>query len=120
MLTCVRIVNYCLLLLKVSSALAYLHAEKNIVHFDIRPENVLVFKYPQPVTGHHCLSLETSQSCRDGRGGVLIKLTDLGISAFFGPGGFQRSRTTSGYAAPEFLRYLGKEPLSEKVSAISS
>ena len=97
----------------------YLHTEKNIVHFDIRPENVLVFKYPQPAAGYHCVSLETSQSCHDETRGVLVKLTDLGISAFFGPGGFQRSRTTTGYAAPEFLKYLGNEPLSEKVNAIT-
>ena len=108
-----------MLFLKVSSALAYLHSEKNIIHFDIKPGNVLVFKYPQP--GHHCFSSEASltyESCHDGGGDVLVKLADLGISALFGQVGFQHSRTTMGYAAPEILKYLGSKPVSEKVNTI--
>ena len=103
---------------KVSSALAYLHTRKNIVHFDIKPDNVLIFKYPQP--GHHCFSMEVSplvcDSCYGEGGGVLVKLADLGVSAFVGPSGFHRSNTTPTYSAPEVLKYSGKEPLTEKVA----
>ncbi|XP_065916963.1 leucine-rich repeat serine/threonine-protein kinase 1-like isoform X2 [Dysidea avara] len=105
---------------QVSSALSYLHTEKNIVHFDIKPENILVFKYPQ--AGHFCFSKETSlncESCYSEDGGVLVKLADLGISALVGPSGFQRSTTTPIYVAPEVLKYLGKEPLTEKVDIFS-
>jgi len=100
----------------VSSALAYLHTTKNIVHFDINPTNVLVFKYPQ--AGHNCFSKQTSlncESCYSEGGGVLVKLADLGISALVGPSGFQRKATTPTYAAPEVIKYSGKEPLTEKV-----
>ena len=55
------------------------------------------------------------ESCFCEGGGVLVKLADLGISAFVGPGGFHRSNTTPTYSAPEVLKYSGKEPLTEKV-----
>ena len=44
-----------------------------------------------------------------------MKLADLGVSAFVGPGGFHRSNTTPTYSAPEVLIYSGREPLTEKV-----
>jgi len=56
------------------------------------------------------------ESCYSEGGGVLVKLADLGISALVGPTGFQRKTTTPTYAAPEVLKYSGKEPLTEKVS----
>jgi len=105
----------------VSSALSYLHSEKNIVHFDIKPANILVFKYPQ--AGHFCYSKETSlncESCYSEGGGVLVKLADLGISALIGPSGFQRKMATPIYAAPEVLKYLGTKPLTAKVCATVS
>ena len=102
-----------------SSALAYLHTKKRIVHFDIKPKNVLIFRYPIP--GHDCFTKKTSvtltcDSCHSEGGGVLVKLADLGISAFLGPSGFQRVTSTPGYTAPEVLKYLGKEFLTEKVA----
>ena len=107
--------------MQVSSALSYLHTTKNIVHFDINPDNILVFKYPQ--AGHFCFSKKTSltcESCYSEGGGVLVKLADLGISALVGPSGFQRKSSTPTYAAPEVIKYSGKEPLTEKVIMIYS
>jgi len=49
-----------------------------------------------------------------------VKLADLGISALVGPSGFQRRSSTPTYAAPEVLKYSGKEPLTEKVIMIYS
>ena len=54
-------------------------------------------------------------SCYSEGGGVLVKLADLGISALVGPSGFQRKSATPTYAAPEVIKYSGKEPLTEKV-----
>ena len=54
-------------------------------------------------------------ACKAQDGGVLVKLADLGISAFVGPGGFHRKPSSPGHTAPEALKYAGKEPLSEKV-----
>ena len=58
----------------------------------------------------------TCESCYSEGGGVLVKLADLGISALVGPSGFQRRSSTPTYAAPEVIKYSGKEPLTEKVS----
>ena len=100
---------------KVSSALAYLHTNKNIIHFDVKPKSILVFRYPQP--GKSCFSMQASSAFDSWHGDdVLVKLADLGISAFLGPNGFQHKMTTSGYVAPEVLKYSGKENLTEKVS----
>ena len=101
--------------LQVSSALVYLHC-KGIVHYDIKPGNILVFRFPQ--AGHSCFAAGSSLkclACQPQDDGVLVKLADLGISAFAGPGGFHRKPSSPGHTAPEALKYAGKEPLSEKV-----
>ena len=75
-----------------------------------------MFRFPQ--VGHSCLTTNESvkcMACQSQDGGVLVKLADLGISAFVGPGGFHRKPSSPGHTAPEALKYAGKEPLSEKV-----
>ena len=79
---------------------------------------MLIFQYPQP--GQSCFSRRTSSTddhWNNDDKGVLVKLADLGTSAFIGPSGFRRKYTTTGYAAPEVLRYSGKELLTKKVGA---
>lgn len=46
---------------------------------------------------------------------VEVKLADLGVAAFVGPGGFRRRPATPGHTAPEAIKYGGKESLTEKV-----
>ena len=99
---------------KVSSALAYLHTNKNIIHFDIKPKSILVFRYPQPGQSYFTIQASTAYNSWHGDD-VLVKLADVGISAFLGPSGFQHKTTTPGYVAPEVLKYSGKEHLTEKV-----
>ena len=75
-----------------------------------------MFRFPQ--VDHSCLTTNGSvkcMACQSQDGGVLVKLADLGISAFVGPGGFHRKPSSPGHTAPEALKYAGKEPLSEKV-----
>ena len=89
-----------------------------IAHYDIKPDNILVFKFP-PV-GHNCFSKSGSDFlctfCKaDHHNRVEVKLADLGIAAFVGPGGFRRRPATPGHTAPEAIIYRGKEALIEKV-----
>ena len=99
----------------------FLHQEKSIVHFDIKPDNVLVFQFPPH--GHQCyvegkpLKSVLCVHCKGSNDnpGVLVKLADLGISAVIGPGGFQRKQATAGHTAPEAIRHTGNEQMTEKV-----
>ena len=68
------------LLPQVTDALEYLHEKQHLVHNDLRCSNILVFRFPD--AGHTCHGMGTRsvfqcEACT--LGGVLVKLTDLGI-----------------------------------------
>ena len=93
-----------------------------IAHYDIKPDNILVFNYP-PV-GHNCFNKSGNDFlctfCKtDHNNKVEVKLADLGVAAFVGPGGFRRRPATPGHTAPEAIKYGGKEALMEKVVSIA-
>ena len=80
-----------------ASALAFLH-ERNVIYFDLKSDNVLVWKYPLP------------HSKEDDS--VWLKLTDYGISRVSGAAFEIRTSSingTPGYIAPEVL--LGRNDL---------
>jgi len=76
--------------------MAFLH-EKHVVYFDLKSENVLVWKFPLP---------KIQNASQD----VLLKITDYGISRISGATNEIRSSSitgTPGYIAPEV--YTGKQ-----------
>ena len=84
-----------------------------IAHYDIKPDNILVFCFPR--VGHNCYAIDGNDfTCTSSK--VEVKLADLGIAAFVGPGGFRRRPGTPGHTAPEAIKYAGKEALCEKVA----
>ena len=108
---------------QVVTGLGYLHG-LNIVHFDLKPQNILIFKFPRET---HCCYPQSDEAmptsrrclhCYNDAGiidGVVIKLADLGISVRKGPRGFVRSCATPGHTAPEALLHRGLKHLDEKV-----
>ena len=83
--------------MQIASALGFLH-EKNVIYFDLKSDNVLVWKYPLP------------HAKADYR--VWLKLTDYGISRVSGASFEIRTsgaNGTPGYIAPEVL--LGRNDL---------
>ena len=96
--------------------------KNNIVHFDIKPQNLLICKFPHE--GHCCHSNRTGETvilrcihCNTTGelDGVVTKIADFGISVRKGPRGFVRKTATPCHTAPEAILHRGKEHLSEKV-----
>ena len=93
--------------------------KNSIVHFDIKPQNLLICKFPHE--GHCCHSNRTAEaanlrcSTTGELDGVVTKIADFGISVRKGPRGFVRKMATPCHTAPEVLLHRGKEHLSEKV-----
>ena len=76
--------------------------------------SLTTFWFSFPRVGHIC------NDDKDGTCKVEVKLADLGISAFVGPGGFRRRPGTPGHTAPEAIKYAGKESLCEKVRSYAA
>lgn len=83
--------------MQIASALVFLH-ERNVVYFDLKSDNVLVWRFPLPGTK------------KDHK--VWLKLTDYGISRVSGATFEIRTKSingTPGYIAPEVI--LGQNDL---------
>ena len=105
-----------IIIIQISSALDYFH-EHRIIHRDVKPKNVLVFSYPDE--SHIAVNNPQSWNCETCLGvggiGVLVKLSNFGISARVTA--FQQyiSTGTTGYRAPEVAGIAGVSRYSEKV-----
>ena len=80
---------------QVASALAYLHSLR-IVYRDLKPSNILVFQYPQPIPEQSITSA------------ILVKVADYGISSFLAPYAIKGVAGTEKYMAPEMLKKSGE------------
>ena len=73
-----------------------------MIYRDLKSENILAWSFPAP--GH---PFGTP---------VKLKLTDYGVSCTLSIGGVKGHSGTSGFIAPEILRFRGRESYSRKVS----
>lgn len=98
---------------QVASGLAYLHC-LNVVYYDLKSPNILVFKFP---TADESLQVSLGYtSVKSGKFPVHVKIADLGISRKITPGGVVGYKGTPAFMAPEILRYVGMEACTEKVT----
>lgn len=84
--------------------MAFLH-EKHVVYFDLKSDNVLVWKFPLP--GHENADQD-----------VLLKITDYGISRIAGATKeirFNSITGTPGFIAPEVYTAKQQDLQSDKV-----
>ena len=81
--------------LQIASGLQYLHS-LYIIHRDIKPSNILVW------------SLHPTR-------GVLVKISDCGLSQFSTPSGLSLQMGTEEFMAPELFMAGRKLPYNEKV-----
>ena len=104
--------------IQVASGLAYLH-DHNIVYYDLKSPNVLVFQYPSAQDSLQASQIQDNQqefmAIKDWP--VLVKIADMGISRRLTPGGVMGFKGSPGFMAPEILKYVGTEAVTEKVRA---
>jgi serine/threonine protein kinase len=99
---------------QVARGLSYLHYHK-VVYYDLKSPNVLVFQFP---SAQESLQQATQQFSSEG-GPVYLKIADLGISRIMSPGGTMGFKGSPGFMAPEILKYVGMEAVTEKVDIYS-